>query len=54
MAFAESISDNAVDRSQGAIYPENRDPFFFKDVENDQQDSPEFYWNACYSAAAAA
>lgn len=54
MAFAESISDNAVDRSTGAVYPENRDPFFFEDVKNDQQDAPEFYWNACYEAISSA
>jgi len=54
MAFAESISDNAVDRSTGAVYPANRDPFFFEDVNSDAQDSPEYYWNACYEAISAA
>ncbi|MBD0293699.1 MAG: RagB/SusD family nutrient uptake outer membrane protein, partial [Flavisolibacter sp.] len=28
----------------------NRDPYFFEDTKDNQQDSPEYYWNACYRA----
>ncbi|HSB94302.1 MAG TPA: RagB/SusD family nutrient uptake outer membrane protein, partial [Flavitalea sp.] len=54
MAFAESISDNVDDKGAGVIDNTNVDPYFFRDVEEQQQDSPEFYWAACYSAIAAA
>jgi starch-binding outer membrane protein, SusD/RagB family len=54
MAFCESISDNVADRGTGALEKTNIDPFFFKDVTDNQEDSPEFYWNACYAAIAAA
>lgn len=54
MAFAESISDNVADKGAGGITNTNVDPFYFRDVRYDQQDSPEFYWNACYAAIAAA
>ncbi|WP_244620456.1 RagB/SusD family nutrient uptake outer membrane protein [Chitinophaga japonensis] len=54
MAFFESISDNVADKGAGSVERTSRDPFFFEDVQDDQQDSPEFYWNACYAAIAAA
>jgi starch-binding outer membrane protein, SusD/RagB family len=54
MAFAESISDNVQDKGAGVIDNTNVDPYFFRDVEEQQQDSPEFYWAACYAAIAAA
>src|SRR6185436_9017002 len=54
MAFCESISDNVADKGIGGLDRTNIDPFNFKDVANNQEDSPEFYWNACYSAIAAA
>jgi hypothetical protein len=54
MAFCESISDNVADKGIGGIDQTNSDVFFFKDVTYNQQDSPEFYWNACYTAIAAA
>ncbi|HET7897077.1 MAG TPA: RagB/SusD family nutrient uptake outer membrane protein, partial [Flavisolibacter sp.] len=50
MAFAESISDNVNDKGAGTIELHNRDPYFFEDTKDNQQDSPEFYWNACYRA----
>lgn len=52
MAFAESISDNVNDKGAGAIELHNRDPYFFEDTKDNQQDSPEYYWNACYQAIA--
>jgi hypothetical protein len=54
MAFCESISDNVADKGIGALERTNIDPFYFNDVANNQEDSPEFYWNACYAAIAAA
>lgn len=54
MAFFESISDNVADKGVGLAERTNTDPYHFQDVKDDQQDSPEFYWKACYAAIAAA
>lgn len=54
MVFTESASDNVEDKGGGTVEPINTDPFQFVDVRDDQQDSPEFYWNACYAAIAVA
>lgn len=54
MAFTESISDNVADKGSGVQDKTNVDPFFFRDVADNQQDSPEYYWNACYTAISAA
>lgn len=54
MAFTESISDNVSDKGAGTLEKTNIDPYFFNDVRDNQQDSPEYYWYACYAAIAAA
>lgn len=54
MTFTESISDNVTDKGSGGQERTNVDPYFFRDVADNQQDSPENYWNACYTAIAAA
>lgn len=54
MTFAEAMSDNARDKGSGIIDNTNLDPYFFNDVRDDQQDSPEYYWSAAYAAIAAA
>jgi hypothetical protein len=54
MAFTESISDNVNDKGTGGTDLSVVQPYFFKDVTDNQQDSPEAYWDACYSAIAAA
>ena len=54
MAFTESISDNVTDKGKGGQDKTNIDPYFFRDVTDNEQDSPEFYWDACYTAIAAA
>lgn len=54
MSFAESASDNVADKGAGTVENVNGDPFQFIDVRDDQEDSPEFYWNACYKAIAVA
>lgn len=53
-AFAETMSDNVADLGSGGSDNVIRDPFFFTDTKENQQDSPESYWYACYSAIAAA
>src|SRR5258708_30588286 len=54
MAFTESISDNVADKGIGGLDLFALSPFLFQDVSSYQDDSPEFYWNGCYSAIAAA
>jgi hypothetical protein len=54
MAFTESISDNVNDKGTGGTDLTVVNPYYFKDVTDNQQDSPEAYWDACYSAIAAA
>lgn len=52
--FAEMQSDNATDRRGGDRDNEILDPYTFSDVRSEDQDSPEYYWNNCYAAIAAA
>ena len=54
MAFCESISDNVSDKGTGGLDLTALQPYFFKDVTENEQDSPEGYWNACYAAIAVA
>jgi len=55
-AFTEAMSDMADDKGINAVTTEdiNRDPYFFRDVENRAEDSPDFYWYSSYAAIAAA
>jgi hypothetical protein len=54
MTFCEAISDNVEDKGIGQDDNANRDPFYFRDVESSDADSPEAYWRACYTAIAVA
>lgn len=54
MSFFESISDNVGDKGAGLAERTNSAPYHFLDVPETEQDSPEFYWQACYAAIAAA
>lgn len=54
MDFCESMSDNVDDKGVGEMDITNTDSYFFKVVADNQQDSPEYYWDACYAAVAAA
>jgi hypothetical protein len=54
MTFCEAMSDNVMDKGTGVDQRTNRDPFYFKDVQTTNQDSPEYYWAAAYTAIAAA
>ncbi len=53
-AFAESMTDNVTDIGNGNTDNTVRDPYFFIDTRENQQDSPEFYWYGCYAAIASA
>ncbi|MDQ8053023.1 MAG: RagB/SusD family nutrient uptake outer membrane protein [Pedobacter sp.] len=53
--LAESMSDNpSFVALTGLDKPENRDAYFWKDVQGTEQDTPTFYWNNVYGAIAAA
>src|SRR5687768_12850500 len=52
--FCEAMSDNAEDNFGGAEDVTNADPYFWRDGAATWQDSPENYWNSCYTAIAAA
>lgn len=52
--FAETMTDNVTDIGNGQSDNTIHDPYFFIDTRENQQDSPEYFWYACYSAVAAA
>ncbi|MBL0740551.1 RagB/SusD family nutrient uptake outer membrane protein [Chryseolinea lacunae] len=52
--FCEALSDNVEDNFGGTEDVTNGDPWFWRDASATWQDSPEFYWNGCYTAIAAA
>ncbi len=55
VAFTEPMSDNATDNFGAKVVDSyNTDPYFWRDVLENQQDSPDYYWSACYKAIAAA
>lgn len=54
MTFCEAMTDNVSEHLGGYSDNTNTDPYFFKDASQTEQDSPEYYWNACYAAIAAA
>jgi hypothetical protein len=54
MDFCESLSDNVADKGVGEQDISNANAYRYEDVTDEQQDSPEYYWNACYAAIAAA
>ncbi|UII23173.1 RagB/SusD family nutrient uptake outer membrane protein [Fulvivirga ligni] len=53
-AFCEAMSDNVEDNPSGGQDQRNSDAYFWRDGLSTAQDSPEFYWNSCYAAIAAA
>lgn len=56
IAFAESASDNAEDKGEG-VGDEDKpyvDPYYWRDVDDKEEDTPTFYWNSSYEAIAAA
>lgn len=54
ITFCEAMTDNVSEQIGGFTDPTNTQPYFWEDVSETTQDSPEFYWQACYSAIAAA
>lgn len=54
MAFCEAMSDNVGDKGIGIQDRADLDPYFFNDVQDNQEDTPEGYWQACYHAIAVA
>lgn len=54
--FTEALSDLALDKGPGQVVVDerNQNPYFFQDVQNKNQGSPDNYWNACYAAIASA
>lgn len=52
--FCEAMSDNVEDNPAAGQDRRNADPYFWKDGTTTHQDSPEYYWDACYAAIAAA
>lgn len=54
--FTEALSDLAQDKGTGPVVVDviNTNPYFFEDVQSKEPGSPDFYWNACYAAIAAA
>jgi len=52
--FTETLSDNVGDKGTGNAPVVNSAPYHFEDVADIYQDSPTYYWNACYTAIAAA
>lgn len=54
ITFCEAMSDNVEDNPSAMQDPVNADPYFWRDGTTTDQDSPENYWNGCYTAIAAA
>jgi hypothetical protein len=55
--FTEAMSDLAMDKGAGpavVVDEVNQNPYFYQDVQDREQGSPDNYWNACYAAIAAA
>jgi len=54
ITFLEAMTDNAEDKYLNASDLVNREPWFFNDVPNRSEDTPDFYWLAAYNAIASA
>ena len=54
--FCEAMSDNSGDKSKLAPIQAqaNEESYLWKDITSTFQDTPDFYWNSCYEAIAAA
>lgn len=54
--FCNAMSDDAGDKGPGAQghYLSNEQAYFWKDVTDNNQDTPAAYWECCYAAIAAA
>lgn len=56
ITFTEPASDSSEDKgpNEGTEDPTNTDPYMWQEVRDRAQGSTDFYWNACYTAIAAA
>ena len=56
VTFTEAMSDLALDKGTGQVVVDevNQNPYFYQDVQDRNQGSPDYYWNASYAAIAAA
>lgn len=54
ITMCEAMSDNVGDKGVGIYYRPNQDAYVFNDIQWVEEDSPEAYWKACYTAIAAA
>lgn len=54
ITMCEAMSDNVGDKGVGEYYRPNGDAYLFNDIQWIEEDSPEAYWRACYTAIAAA
>lgn len=55
MSIAETMSDNAGDKTEfSESFSLNADLYQWKDVKIESQDSPSYYWGACWGAIATA
>jgi starch-binding outer membrane protein, SusD/RagB family len=54
MTFCEAMTDNVSPHLGGTANNVNQDPYFYLEPTQTEQDSPEYYWAACYNAIAAA
>ncbi|PSL47529.1 SusD-like starch-binding protein associating with outer membrane [Chitinophaga niastensis] len=54
IAMCEAMTDNVGDKGVGIYDRPNQDAYLFRDIQSIEQDSPESYWTACYTAIAAA
>lgn len=54
MMFCEAMSDNVEDNPAATQDVRNSDAYFWREISATTQDTPEYYWNACYTAIASA
>jgi len=54
ITFMEAMTDNAEDKNLNSSDLVNREPWFFNDVPDRGEDTPDFYWLAAYNAIASA
>lgn len=54
VTFCEAMSDNADDKMITHSDRVNRTAYFFEDSNSQDLDTPNFYWDGCYAAIAAA
>lgn len=54
ITFCEAMTDNVSEHPGAFSDNTNKNPYFWEDPSETEQDSPQFYWDACYAAIASA